>query len=73
MHKLNIPLYFAQRLEQDMGFASAAGFRSLTVLTGGCSLDSLQTHRQIDELPDYYLNSLADFSHILDEVNAAQS
>lgn len=59
------------RLEQDIGFAKAAGFQSLVVLTGGTTLDSMQSHSQIDELPDYYLDSFADFSVIIDELAAA--
>lgn len=59
------------RLEQDIGFANAAGFQSLAVLTGGAKFESFESHPRLDELPDYYLNSFADFSTILDELAAA--
>lgn len=66
-------LRYVYRLEQDIGLAKAAGFQSLAVLTGGISLDSLESHCQLDELPDYYLNSVADFSTIMDELTDAQT
>lgn len=53
-----------------MGFGNAAGFQSLLVLTGGTALEDLQTHPQLDELPNYYLNSFADFTTILNELAA---
>lgn len=56
------------RLNQDIGFGVACGFKTLLVLSGTTTLNELQTNREINVTPDFYLHSLADFVSICDAI-----
>lgn len=56
------------RLEQDIKFGKKCGFRTLLVLSGGTTKEAMDNHEHKTELPDYFLNSLADFCKIYNEV-----
>lgn len=60
--------FFIVSPNQDIGFGTACGFKTLLVLSGGTSLNDMQTNLNIDETPDYYLDSLADFVAVYDAI-----
>lgn len=61
-------LFIGDMLPQDMGFGSRCGFQKLLMLSGGTTLDMLRTHQEPGELPDFYMDSFADFLQLFKDV-----
>ena len=67
-------ILFTLRLDTDVLFASSSGLKSLLVLTGFSSLDEVKQKKQSksptdqQQVPDYYLASLADLNKLLTEM-----
>lgn len=62
-------LFIGDMLAQDMAFGTQCGFQKLLVLTGGTTKESLFSGQvKIEEIPDYYADSLADFIELFDEL-----
>lgn len=61
-------LFVGDNLETDIGFANNLGFQSLLVFTGCAKKESMETHTKANELPDYYLDSIAQLAGILADV-----
>ncbi|XP_062547734.1 uncharacterized protein LOC134213123 [Armigeres subalbatus] len=53
-------LFVGDMLQQDMAFASRCGFQKLLVLSGGTSTDDMLQERDVECIPNYYADSLAD-------------
>lgn len=58
-------LMIGDMLAQDVVFGRQLGFQTLLVLTGGCTLNQLQTVTDPELLPDYYADSVADLVQLL--------
>ena len=58
-------LFIGDNLETDMGFANKLGFKSLLVHTGCTKSGDLEKHTKEEELPDYYLESIAQLKELL--------
>lgn len=68
--KLNFTEFpsYIYRLEQDIGFGTKCGFKTLLVMTGSATKMDLLTHPKKQELPDYYLENIGDFSKVFDDM-----
>lgn len=55
------------RLSTDIGFGKRAGFQTLAVLTGTASLEKIAAAVP-EEVPDYYLPSIANFVEICKDI-----
>lgn len=60
--------FCSYRLEQDIGFGTKCGFKTVLVMTGSASKMDLLTHPKKQELPDYYLENIGDFSKVFDDI-----
>lgn len=58
---------YVYRLHQDIGFGLACGFKTLLVLSGSTKLNDLDKIKS-GNVPDYYLNSLADLVAVYDDI-----
>lgn len=58
-------LFVGDNLETDIGFANKLGFQSLLVFTGCSKKQDMEDHEKSEEIPDYYLDSVAEFANIL--------
>lgn len=61
-------LFVGDNLETDIGFANKLGFQSLLVFTGCTTKETLQKHQKAEELPDYYLDSIAQLAEVIGNV-----
>lgn len=62
-------LFIGDKLTQDVAFGSQCGFQKLLVLTGGCTKEQLfSDHLPVEQVPDYYADSLADFIKFFDDI-----
>lgn len=61
-------LFIGDMLPQDMGFGSRCGFQKLLMLSGGTTMDMLRAHKKPEELPDFYMDSFADFIQLYKDV-----
>lgn len=61
-------LFIGDMLPQDMGFASLCGFQKLLMLSGGTTLDMVRAQKVPAQLPDFYMNSFADFIQLYKDV-----
>lgn len=61
-------LFVGDMLPQDMGFGSRCGFQKLLMLSGGTSMDMVRSHQKPEELPDFYMDSFADFIQLYKDV-----
>lgn len=64
----NFIILKSYRLEQDIGFGTKSGFKTLLVMTGATSKMDLLTHPKKQELPDYYLETIADLPKVFEDV-----
>ncbi|XP_062549629.1 uncharacterized protein LOC134214239 [Armigeres subalbatus] len=66
-------LFVGDMIAQDVAFGKVAGFQTLLVLTGGAKRADIE--KQLDQncTPDYYTESFADLSKVIEEVNDAYS
>ncbi|ETN60927.1 4-nitrophenylphosphatase [Anopheles darlingi] len=60
-------LFIGDMLPQDMGFGTRCGFQKLLMLSGGTSKEALFEHDNVDQLPNYYADSFADFIELYNE------
>ncbi|CAG9856662.1 unnamed protein product [Phyllotreta striolata] len=59
-------LFIGDMINEDMGFAAAAGFKKLLVLSGNSSLEDLKNWNHPEEYkPDYYVESLTELNKII--------
>lgn len=61
-------LFIGDNLDTDMGFANKLGFQSLLVFTGCAKREAMAKHEKEDELPDYYLDSIAQLVDVLKDI-----
>lgn len=61
-------LFIGDNLETDIGFANQLGFQSLLVFTGCAKKETFEKHQKAEELPDYYLESLAQLGEVLKDI-----
>lgn len=61
-------MFFERRLQEDIGFGNSFAFQTLLVLTGITTEQELHLHKIPSELPNYYLNSFADFNQIFENL-----
>lgn len=63
-------LFIGDMLEQDIAFGTQCGFPKLLVLTGGCTEGELLSgSHPVEQVPDYYADSFADFIRVFEEIN----
>ena len=71
-HEFKLYVYLF-RLDTDIAFGYECKFKSLAVLTGVCSLEELHTKassnlpEDIRLVPDFYVQSLGDLSHMIED------
>ncbi|EDW81885.1 uncharacterized protein Dwil_GK25499 [Drosophila willistoni] len=68
-HRITVPsrvLMIGDMLAQDVCFGRRCGFQTLLVLSGGCTLEQLQSEKLPELLPDYYADSVADLVQLFD-------
>lgn len=62
-------LFIGDKLTQDVAFGSQCGFQKLLVFTGGCTKEQLFSDQlPVEQVPDYYADSLADFIKFFDDI-----
>ncbi|KAG4078050.1 hypothetical protein HA402_002101 [Bradysia odoriphaga] len=61
-------LFVGDTLEQDIGFGTKCGFKTVLVMTGSTSKMDILTHPKKQELPDYYLENIGDFSKVFEDI-----
>lgn len=69
IQKAERALMIGDMLDQDVRFATACGFQSLLVLSGGCTLEELMVQKDPDVIPTYYANGMADFVEFMNDIN----
>lgn len=58
-------LFIGDTLEQDIMFGNQNHFQTLLVLTGATSKEMLDEQTEVNLIPDYYTDSLADLVELL--------
>lgn len=61
-------LFVGDNLNTDIEFANKLGFQSLLVFTGCTKKETMESHDKPEELPDYYLESMAQLGEVLKDL-----
>lgn len=61
-------LFVGDNINTDIKFSNKLGFQSLLVFTGCTKKETMQSHGKPEELPDYYLESMAELGAVLKDL-----